>query len=1412
MNKPEIAIIGVSCRLPKGINNESEFWNALKNKKDLITEVSNEKFDKRKYLHQNINKPGKCYTFAAGIIEDNEYFDASFFNISKKEAKNMDPQQRIMLELSWDALENSGYNPLNLKGTSCGVYLGIYDMDHSLNGASDVSALESYSPMGGSMSIAANRISYFFDFNGASMAIDTACSSSMVALHQACVSIQTGENDMALVGGINLLQHPQPFIGLSKANMLSREGRCKSFSNSNNGYVRSEGAIVFILKSVKKAEQDKDLIKGVLLNTATNCDGKTNGLPLPSSEAQCRLMEKVYKEINLEPSKISYVEAHGTGTKVGDPVEIASISNALALKRNKKLPVGSVKSNLGHLEPAAGLAGLLKGLLCIKNRQIPATIHCQTLNPDIDFQKANIKIINEHCDIDESEQIIIGVNSFGFGGSNAHAVLAEYKEQSKLVKKTDCSKSVLPPFVLSANSEKSLKGLVSKYSKFIECEDLDLYDVAYNLFHNKAKLKFYIVVYGCHNRDDIISTLNSFLDNGKNTPNLFIGSKGKAKGKTGVVFSGNGCQWFGMGKNLLRCSSDIFGYMNDADNIFKELSGFSIIEKIQTETDEQLYSDTEIAQPALLIIQTALVRYLQANGMKFDAVIGHSVGEVAAAWACGALTLKEAVTLIYYKSKVQSRTRHYGKMAVIGCTYDEAKEVIVNLDIEDSVSIAGINSPALISLSGKEEFLNKIQDYCNAEEKYFQLLDLDYPFHSNYMDEIELDFKKLLSGHISPKSTNIDFVSTVYGKQVSGDKLDIDYWWNNIRKPVKFKDGIDELVNSGFANFIEIGTHPIMSRSIGQCAEELHKSVNLFSSVKKHSEEFYELNNSLFNLWFSDDNWNNRIFFPHEADRIALPGYVWDREKYRTVNSDESNGPSSIKLEHPLLGWRLAHNETIWENHLDATNCGELKDHVVGGILVFPAAGFIEMAVAANCLIHDNEVGYIDNMQMISPLILEEEVIRKVQLRVDENGYFNIRSRPRFTENEWAVHVSGRIVKKTYFTDIDGSKAENIFNNEPHHIFSSEEHYNFAKSVGLEYKDKFRTVDSIKFYEDRCKVKLINKLDKDNEYIFGPSLLDGGIHSLISLKCAKENFIEKTGSNSAFLPAGFDRILFKSNGGISSSVNINLLSQTKTSVKADITFYDEDNNILVKLFGARFNVAELINKTKLPTFYEYKPTLLYSYDTKIAKDIKNSLKDLFQHLKHFGTNDIENINNIIEQLFISYIIRAIKNIFPENNISVENEYTKYYKLNWALDILAAEEYLLKSDNNTLIWNKNKEIIVPETIFKLLVDNYSESLSISLLCSRLGQVMEKVLLGKLEINDFISDNKTLYEDIITNNILNSPSKAGFESCLYKLICSLKTDRKINVLEVGSGLYSSHIGNAANANTDNFNYNLASLCHE
>ncbi|HEY4351205.1 MAG TPA: type I polyketide synthase, partial [Paraburkholderia sp.] len=739
MNK-KIAIIGIACRFPGGVEGPDDFWRLLCDERDAVTAIPPERFGTTFHQHPAKREPGKSYTFAAGVLNDVAGFDAAFFGLSPREATQMDPQQRLLLELAWEAFEDAGVQPAAMRGRDCGVFVGVAGMDYGYRIMDDLNSIDPYSATGNTLSIASNRVSYLFDLRGPSMSVDTACSSSLVALHQAVQALQSGETGMALAGGVNLLLHPYGFVSFSKASMLSPRGRCRAFDATGDGYVRAEGGAFVVLKLLDQALADGDTIHAVIAGSGVNSDGHSHGgINVPAAVTQADLLRSVYRRAGIDPRSLAYLEAHGTGTAVGDPIEARALIDAVSGGRpvDDPLLIGSVKTNIGHLETASGMAGLLKAVLCLKHRAVPRSLHFETPNPGIDFEGGRLRVVNRLTPLEQRDApLTIGVNSFGFGGTNAHVVVTEALAPQAADVPSAPADALLPPLVLTARAPGALAVLASRYLASLQA-GANWAALAASAARRRQWLDHRVVVAPADLEEGCVA-LAALAESATDALPACVaqGQATEAASQVAFVYAGNGCQWAGMGKQLYAQDSVFRAALDEVDALWRADGSASLVAAMCDGVSAEWLAATENAQPLLFAMQVGITRVLTARGLRFDAAIGHSVGEIAAAWASGALTLAEAVRVIRLRSSAQGLTRGAGRMAAAGVGEAAAREWIARLGLTSVVEVAGTNSPEAVTFAGSPDGLEAIGAALAGGGHFFQMLDLDYAFHSSHMDAI----------------------------------------------------------------------------------------------------------------------------------------------------------------------------------------------------------------------------------------------------------------------------------------------------------------------------------------------------------------------------------------------------------------------------------------------------------------------------------------------------------------------------------------------------------------------------------------------------------------------------------------------------------------------------------------------------
>ncbi|MDR1660038.1 MAG: SDR family NAD(P)-dependent oxidoreductase [Desulfovibrio sp.] len=1169
-----IAIVGAGCRFPGNVTDMASYWKLLESGTDAVTSLPAGRFCLERYGSADRRLGGRSYTFAAGTIGDIKEFDADFFGISRKEALDMDPQQRLALETAWEAFEQAHIPPSSLRGTDAGVFIGVSNVDNSLQAPDDPAATSAYSMTGSNLSIIANRLSWFFDFHGPSMIVDTACSSSLVAVHTACENIRLGRIPLAVAGGVNILLAPYPFIGFSRARMLSPDGRCKVFDASGNGYVRGEGAGIVILKPLDLALRDNNSVLGLIAASGVNADGRTIGIALPNARAQAVLLRKTYADFGLDRTKLVYVEAHGTGTAAGDPVEASAIGEVLGkpLRGLRRLPVGSVKSNIGHLEPASGMAGLLKALLVLRHGKIPPNLHLNTPNPAIHFAELNIRVPRKLVSLPKAGgDELVGVNSFGFGGVNAHIVLRR-AGNSRLRRPPAMRGAVPSPLFLSAAGAPALRRMAERYRELLEGASPDFcYDIAATLALEREILPVRAIVRG-KSVPEIRANLRRAAQS--ETGGGASPARGDAAKAGGVfVFSGNGGQYPGMGAALARADSDFRRAVEEVDSLLTPLQGWPVTEAFLFPEKYREHAElTEKSQPLLFALQVGLVAALRAKGLEPSAVFGHSVGEVAAAWACGALSLKDAVTVIHHRSRLQAKTRNAGGMAVVSLPEEKARRILA--DIEGDIGIAAVNTGSSLTVAGENAALRAFLKLCKEGRIAAKKLNIPYPFHTAAMDGIREELSLALRG-IRPRKPKIPFFSTVTGG-LRDASLNGAYWWFNARRPVLFERAASSACDAGFRRFLEIGPAPVLGSYLRDILRGKQETARVLSTLSKGGNEAEEFEKAWKNAWLNGWPLDMGKHFPLPHARRDLPLYPWSREYLWTEETPECRGFLRSERLHPLLGWRLPGKAAVFENVILPADFPWLADHVVGRDILYPATAFLESMIAAAAVLHPEQRAELERVALFQSLPLADNAPRVVRLTVNgEDGGLLVESRPHMSAEPWGVCARARIPRAAESRsepDVPVGRAEDFGLR-----MDGEALYRIAERHFLRYGPAFRTVECAWLRENGNEVlarfRATEPVDAGGMHI-PPTVADGALQSLFLL-------LDGRGDFGAYLPVSFERVALCASGS-PRFVHARLERLGPRSALASFRLLDERGAVLLLLDGCRFRRSARLEREIVP--------------------------------------------------------------------------------------------------------------------------------------------------------------------------------------------------------------------------------------
>ena len=1177
----KIDIVGYSCRLP-GAGSVSAFWDVLREGRFTVSEIPPDRWSAQRFKHPRFGEKGKSYSFAAGVVDNVFDFDPEVFGISPREAEQMDPQQRLLLEVVREALEAAALAPIQLAGSNTGVFVGTSGLDYSNRYMQDMAVADGYFMTGNTLSIISNRISHVFDLHGPSFTVDTACSSSLVAMHQAVRALEAGECDIAIVGGVNLLLTPYPFVGFSAATMLSPMGQCRAFDTAAEGYVRAEGAAAFVLCRAGKTAEYHLCPQARIAGSGINSDGRTPGISLPSAEYQTRLLQQVYDETGIQPDELAFIEAHGTGTRVGDPAEAQSLGTVLGQKRRRRLPIGSVKTNIGHLEPASGLAGVLKACLALKHDLLPASLHFENPNPDIDFEALNLQVAGEATALAprKAGPRYAGINSFGFGGTNAHVIIAD----------PDLPPAPAPAYrkgqggvlLLSARTEAALSDMAANYAAGLGEDRFGAGnpdELAAQILTQSDPMEQGLAVLG-ESTAEWQAGLEDFLA-GRKAPQVIAGARGAFEMPVLFAYSGNGAQWAGMGRIAYHRNAAFRQRFDEISAQFEVLAGWSLIEALNDDEMDEKMASAVFVQPMLFACQAALTAGLKALGLHPAAVMGHSVGEVAAAEACGALSLEDALNVIHKRSVHQEIARGTGTMAAILLSAEETRAAIDESGF-DAVEIAAVNSPRSVTISGPEEQVQGFVRHARKKRIAGRLIKLDYPFHSALIEAVRDPLLADLTG-LTPRDGDIAFISSVTGTVMPGSRLDGQYWWSNVRQPVRFADAVFAAAQQEAMLYLEIGPRPVLTTYIKDTlGAGGHHGPVLKSLDASDSPDIDPVLASAARTLVHGGRMELAAVFGSDPGRNGgLPHYPWQRKTFRLPHTMESASPlSPDDGGHPLLGWRDIADSKAWHVHIDAVNVPWLADHKVNGRTVVPGTALAEMALAAASQWQGSAAVELRDMDIVQALILEEGRLREVRTSLSaDTSSFEISSRARLSSEDWQVHASGRFA---VLPPADGAPTPAARLDPDDNAPVLAPIYELARRYGLEYGPAFRKLCAVERPgKDRLSIALCppeaGGLAHAARYQVFPDEFDACFHGLAALF----EDLSAGGDRLAYVPVRFGRLRLYQAGRHIRCGEIRIRSATQRGIAADFTLMDADGAVVLTLKDARFRAASLVRRPSL---------------------------------------------------------------------------------------------------------------------------------------------------------------------------------------------------------------------------------------
>ncbi|MEO8693819.1 MAG: type I polyketide synthase [Acidimicrobiales bacterium] len=971
-----VAIIGMGCRFP-GAADPDRYWQLLRDGGDAIVETPAGRWGTAGLYDPDPEAPGRTATRWGGFLDQIDEFDASFFGISPREAAQMDPQQRLVLEVAWETFEDGGQSIERLAGTRTGVFIGVHShsADYYLMQAGDPRHLDLYSATGTSHSVVSGRLSYLLDLRGPSLAIDTACSSSLVAVHLAVQSLRNGECTLALAGGVNVMIDPTFTIVASRMRMMSSVGRCQPFDARADGFVRSEGCGAVLLKRLSDAVADGDRVLAVINGSAVNQDGKSNGLTAPNSLSQQAVIAEALRDAGLSPDRIGMIEAHGTGTPLGDPIEVEALSAVFAGvgHRDHRCLLGAAKANVGHLEGAAGIAGVLKAVLALRHNEVPPLVHFETLNPHISLRDTPFVIPTSVQPWPASSSPRhAGVSSFGWSGTNAHVIIGEAPSESAHPPADDEAGYIL---AVSARSAPARLALAAAYRSMLESQtDVSLRDICATASLRRSHHEHRLAVVG-RSRRDLIAGLDAFMA-GDEHPAVVVGDASNTRRELVFVFPGQGSQWPGMARQLLATEPAFRDAIARCERAFAPYVEWSLTGQLQA--DQSRLDEIDVIQPVLFAIQVGLAALWHSWGVEPNAVVGHSMGEVAAAHVAGIVSLDDGARIICRRSQLLRRISGQGAMAVVDLSIDEARRAIEGH--ERQLAIAANNGPSSTVLSGDPDALDDVLARLERADVFCRRINVDVASHSPQVDALHDDLVSVLAG-VRPRSAVFPLFSTVTERFVDGQELDAQYWAANVRRPVLFSGAVRQLLDGGHGRFVELSAHPVLLGAIADTMERSGHRAARVASMKRDTDEPLTMLVALGALYVDGYavDWRNVYRGAHRP--VALPSYPWQRARH-WIDAVTTPGLSHRGApQHPLLGWRHdAADDTapqVWENSFDARDAPQLHQIRIDGALTLPDASHLGFALAAS------QLQSLEDVRFDSPMVLDDDEPTVVQVIVD---------------------------------------------------------------------------------------------------------------------------------------------------------------------------------------------------------------------------------------------------------------------------------------------------------------------------------------------------------------------------------------------------------------------------------------------
>ncbi|WP_455772693.1 type I polyketide synthase, partial [Streptomyces hygroscopicus] len=1086
-----VAIVGMACRYPGGVTSPEDLWRLVAEGRDAITEFPTDRgWDVDGLYDPDPESVGKSYSRQGGFLHDAADFDADFFGISPREATATDPQQRLLLETAWEALERAGVDPAGLRGSRTGVFAGLMYHDYGA-WAPAAEGFEGMLSTGSAGSVASGRVSYTFGFEGPAVTVDTACSSSLVALHLAAQALRNGECDLALAGGATVMATPQTFVEFSRQRGLAADGRCKSFSDDADGTGWAEGVGLLVVERLSDARRNGHQVLAVVRGSAVNQDGASNGLTAPNGPSQQRVIRQALASGRLGPGDVDVVEAHGTGTTLGDPIEAQALLATYGQGRPEDRPLwlGSVKSNIGHAQAAAGVAGVIKMVMAMRQGVLPRTLHLGEPSRHVDWSAGAVSLLTEDQpwpEVDRPRRA--AVSSFGISGTNAHVVLEQGPVEEGVA--AEPVGDGLVPWVVSA---KSVSALGEQAGRLVDvASGARPVDVGFSLATGRASFEHRAVVVG-RDRERLVEGLAAVA--GERSAAGVVRGTGVSGGPV-FVFSGEGAQWVGMARGLLEGSPVFAGRMAECAAVLERYVDWSLLAVVRGEEGAPCLDRVDVGQPVLFAVMVSLAAVWESYGVRPSAVVGHSRGEIAAACVAGALSLADAAGLVVARGRLLVGARGAGAMVSVALSAQRVRE-----RLSGGLEIAAENGPASVVVAGDPAEVAGFAEACEGDGIRVRRVSDAFAFHTSQMDVIGGELAAAVAG-LSPCASEVPLYSTVTGELLDTATMDADYWRRNLREPVRFEAAVRALLDAGHGLFIEVSPHPVLTGAVEQTAEAVDAPVVALGTLRRDEDDQERLLTSLAQAYVHgvDVDWS--VWFEGlGARRVELPTYAFQRRRYWLESSTQTADVVSAGLGaagHSLLGAAVSVAEAdaavVLTGRLSLHTHAWLADHTIGGSVLLPGTAFVELALRAG-----DEIGCdaVEELTLYAPLVFPAAGAVQVQVVVGEMadgrrpvGVYS-RVEDEQSPAEWVQHAGGTLVAGDRtepdfeLTQWPPAGAEAV---------SLEGFYEELAGRGYGYGPVFRGLESVWRAGDDLFAEVVLPAEADG---FGvhPALLDAALHA-----------------------------------------------------------------------------------------------------------------------------------------------------------------------------------------------------------------------------------------------------------------------------------------------------------------------------